>query len=289
LVGLGWTLGWWLLAWTRFGWFAGVQRYTFTPLWIGFIVVVNALVWWRTGRCPLQGGAMQVGRLFAASAAFWWMFEYLNRFVRNWHYLGAEGVGPLEYAVHASVCFSTVLPAVSSVRELIGSWTRIQNRLAVGPQWIWLDRREMGVFLVAGAVAGLGLTGAWPEYAYAALWSAPLLLAVGLAVAHGTNGWWREIAVGDWRNAGSWALAALVCGWFWEMWNAYSLAKWVYTVPFVQRWLVFEMPLLGFTGYFTFGLECALAVAWIDGRHWGKSAQDVIEQTEDVRIGKKRP
>ena len=76
-------------------------------------------------------------------------------------------------------------------------------------------------------------------------------------------GWWTQIAAGDWREAGSWALAALICGFFWEMWNFCSAAKWIYTVPFVQRWTVFEMPILGYAGYLPFGLECGLAVAWL--------------------------
>ncbi len=42
------------------------------------------------------------------------------------------------------------------------------------------------------------------------------------------------------------------------MWNYYSLAKWEYGVPFVQKYLVFEMPILGFAGYLPFGLECAV-------------------------------
>ena len=52
--------------------------------------------------------------------------------------------------------------------------------------------------------------------------------------------------------------AALVCGFFWELWNWQSVAKWVYTVPGVQRWHVFEMPLLGYAGYLPFGLECLM-------------------------------
>ncbi|MDX1707925.1 MAG: hypothetical protein R3274_04950, partial [Desulfobacterales bacterium] len=32
----------WILAWTRFSWFAALQPHTFTPLWVAFIVVINA-------------------------------------------------------------------------------------------------------------------------------------------------------------------------------------------------------------------------------------------------------
>ena len=51
-------------------------------------------------------------------------------------------------------------------------------------------------------------------------------------------------------------LAALLCGIFLETWNYHSLAKWVYTVPFVHRFKIFEMPMLGYAGYLPLGLEC---------------------------------
>jgi hypothetical protein len=65
------------------------------------------------------------------------------------------------------------------------------------------------------------------------------------------------VSHGDWRSAVASAFAALICGWFWEMWNFYSLAKWVYAVPLVHRYPIFEMPVLGYAGYLPFGLECA--------------------------------
>jgi len=59
------------------------------------------------------------------------------------------------------------------------------------------------------------------------------------------------------------ALAALICGGFWELWNFHSYAKWVYAVPYVQAFQIFEMPVAGFAGYLPFGLECAAVAAWI--------------------------
>ncbi|HTL69292.1 MAG TPA: hypothetical protein VL200_16625 [Lacunisphaera sp.] len=261
-LGIGWTAAWWILAWTRFPWFAWAQRFTFTPLWLGFIIVVNALTWRRRGSCLLVNEPRRLVRLFSASAAFWWGFEYLNRFVRNWHYLGVEDFGAIAYAANASVCFSTVLPAVASVREWLGGFPRLQRALASGPPWRWLDRRGPGPILVLLGAVGLVATGAQPLYFYPALWVAPLLLAVGLARVRGEPGWWNDIAVGDWHEAASWMLAAPVCGLCWEMWNYHSLAQWIYTVPFAQRWQVFEMPLAGYAGYVAFGLECAIAAAW---------------------------
>ena len=77
---------------------------------------------------------------------------------------------------------------------------------------------------------------------------------------------------GDGRESWQVALAGLVCGLFWEMWNYGSLAHWEYSVPFVQRFEIFHMPLLGYIGYLPFGLEC-LAVAKLLDILWQDKCQ----------------
>jgi hypothetical protein len=258
-LAIGWTLGWWLLAWTRFAWFAPLQSYTFFPLWLGFIVGVNALTLHRTGSCLMLRAPGKWVTLFLVSALFWWGFEWLNRFVHNWHYL-AEGFGPAGYAVHATVCFSTVLPAVAAVAEWLGSYSRWLNWAAAGPAWPWFARRGTAVVLAAGGLLALAGTGMYPRWTYPALWVAPLALLLAARVFQDRGGLAGEIGRGDWSRAATWMLAALICGFFWELWNWRSVAKWIYTVPGVERWFVFEMPLLGFAGYLPFGLECLLVV-----------------------------
>ena len=73
-LALFWTLGIWCLAWTRFEWMQAVQAHTFAPLWIGYIVLVNALTYRRTGRCMLLHRPRYFLSLFPLSAAFWWFF-----------------------------------------------------------------------------------------------------------------------------------------------------------------------------------------------------------------------
>lgn len=63
---------------------------------------------------------------------------------------------------------------------------------------------------------------------------------------------------GDWRALIAAAAAALICGFFWELWNYKSLARWEYAVPFVDRFHIFAMPILGYGGYLPFGWECLL-------------------------------
>jgi len=64
-------------------------------------------------------------------------------------------------------------------------------------------------------------------------------------------------------------MAALVCGFFWEMWNYYSLAKWVYSIPYVHRFQLFEMPVLGYLGYLPFGLLCIEIAEFFKGTSLG--------------------
>jgi len=64
----------------------------------------------------------------------------------------------------------------------------------------------------------------------------------------------------------AYAFAALICGFFWEMFNRLSDARWVYSIPYVHGAKIFEMPLPGFAGYLPFGLECAMVIDLVQRR-----------------------
>ena len=59
----------------------------------------------------------------------------------------------------------------------------------------------------------------------------------------------------NWRPMISLVLGCLICGFFWEMWNYYAYPKWIYHIPGVDFYHVFEMPALGFLGYIPFAFE----------------------------------
>jgi len=122
----------WVLAWSRIPWMGRFQAHTFTPLWIAFILLVNAFTLRRTGRCLMLSRTRLFLRLFPVSAGFWWTFEYLNRFVGNWRYVGVTEFGAVEYFLFATLPFSTVLPAVLSTRELLLSSPRLDGAFREG-------------------------------------------------------------------------------------------------------------------------------------------------------------
>ncbi|HEC13620.1 MAG TPA: hypothetical protein ENI80_10320 [Acidiferrobacteraceae bacterium] len=261
--GLAGTAGFWLLAWTRYTWFAPVQAYTFTPLWLGYIIVINALTWRRTGCCLIIHRTRFLFALFVASAAFWWFFEYLNRFVQNWYYMGVSDYSAFEYFFHATLPFATVLPAVISTRDWLASYNGLSVGLDAGLCVSLCRPKLWATAIFIAAVFGLLGIGLWPNQLYPLVWVAPLLLIVSSQVLLGHNTVFGPAAKGDWRTLWLSALAAIQCGFFWEMWNFYSLAKWEYSIPYVHRFEIFEMPILGYAGYLPFGLECAVVGAWM--------------------------
>lgn len=248
----------WTLAWTRFTWFEPLQPHTFTPIWLGYIGIVNALTVRRKGSSLLSRQPARFMALFPLSALFWWFFEYLNRFVGNWHYLGVSEFGPFEYVLFASLSFSTVLPAIASTAEWLGTFSRLHGAFG---RWHPLrpphPRPLAIVVLCATTLSLLGL-GVYPEMLYPLVWISPVLVIVSLQTLGARSTVFTPLEGGDWRELVSYAAAALVCGFFWEMWNHRSLAHWEYAVPYVDRFRIFEMPLLGYAGYLPFGIECAV-------------------------------
>jgi hypothetical protein len=256
-LGMGAGLIFWVLAWTRFPWFEACQPHTFTPLWLSYIVVINAMTYRRRGSCMIVDRPGFFLVLFPLSAIFWWFFEYLNRFVQNWQYVGVQ-FSPGEYFWYATLSFSTVLPAVLGTQEWIAGSSFIQQgfRDFVRVRLPCPRAVAAGVLMASGA--GLTGVGVWPDLLFPLLWVSPLLIIVSMQVIRGEPSMMVDMARGDWRPFVASASAALMCGWFWEMWDYYSLARWEYTVPFVHKFLIFEMPVLGFAGYLPFGLECAV-------------------------------
>jgi hypothetical protein len=242
----------WLASWSELT-PAEWRRHAFTPLWAGYVLAMNGLVYRRSGYSLLTHRPRWFATLFPASAAFWWLFEHLNQFVRNWHYTGIQASGDWDYFLQGTLPFSTVLPAVASTWMWLRQFPRLEAlrlpAVHAGPGLAWAA-------LAAGAL-GLAAIGPWPDAAFPMLWLGPLLLLLSLQQLVSGENLLAPLAHGDWRPLLQPALAALACGVLWELWNYWSLAKWHYSIPHVQRFHLFEMPLLGYAGYLPFGVTCA--------------------------------
>ena len=244
LIGLAWPLNWGL---------PGLRTHLlFFPLWLGYALVVDALVLRRSGTSILTRSPRDFALLFACSAPAWWLFEVFNERTQNWEYLGGDRFGGLTYFLLTTLSFSTVMPAVFGTAELVRSagWV---NRFSGGPRLA--PKRGLLLAMLGVGAAMVALSMALPGYFYPFLWGSAFFLAEPINAWRGRPSLLGHLARGDWRPVAALGLGALVCGLFWEMWNFWSYPKWAYHTPGVEFLHVFEMPLLGFLGYPPFGLE----------------------------------
>ncbi len=248
----------WTLAWKRFVWFSCFQLHTFVPLWLSYILVANALTTWRSGSCLMTRRPLLFASLFPVSTAFWWIFEYLNRFVQNWYYIEVSRFSATEYFLLASASFATVLPAVLGTKELLLTFSFFNNAFGSFASFSLKPAKSFAwtCLIISGiGLAGIGL---FPNHLFPLLWISPLIIILSLQTITDEKHIFSDINQGKWANIVASTLSALICGFFWEMWNYFSMAKWIYSVPFVQRYHLFEMPLMGYAGYLPFGLECTV-------------------------------
>jgi len=270
----------WFASWMHLG---ILGEYAFFPLWLGYIFTVDALVARRKGVSLLSRHPREFVALFLLSAPVLWIFEGLNRFVQNWHYLGAEHYPPWQYILVATIDFSTVIPAIFETTELVSTFSfpitlqgdqmgRGQARtsaekIRVNPRssasYRVISPRLPWLLMYVGALAFAAVV-LVPQFAFPLTWVWLVLLIDPLNYLRGSQiprssagraSLLRQVESGDWRLVVALALAALVCGFFWEMWNFYAMPKWYYTVPFFGFAKVFEMPLLGYGGYLPFAWE----------------------------------
>jgi hypothetical protein len=282
--GLGAMLISWGIAWTRAPVFASVQRHSFLMLWLSYILLVNGLCVWRSGRSPMTRDRRGYLMLFPASAGFWWFFEYLNRFVQNWYYEGAEVFSRGEYIIFASLSFATVLPAVISTAALLETVPALNRPFTDLPKLRSSQPRRLGIGVLLVAALGLALIGVWPSLLFPLPWLSPLIIGCALAGIAGRPSVLSPLAEGDWRRLVIPPLAALICGFFWEMWNLHSLAKWVYSIPYVHVGKIFEMPVLGYAGYLPFGIECIFAAQLAGWRQGLASGPAPVAESATPRV-----
>jgi hypothetical protein len=257
-LGVALLLAGWALAWTRLPWAAAIQPYTFSPPWFGYILVVNALAFRRSGTCLLTARPGAFLLLFPVSAGFWWYFEYLNRFVQNWHYVDIADLSASGYFWMATLAFSTVLPAVYGTYEALTAGLGRTPAHEPPPPPTPRPRPVAAAALLVLSGAGLVFLGVAPDLLFPLLWLAPLFILVAARLFAGRPPLDPEPGEAIGPRIARFAAAALICGFVWELWNACSLARWIYTVPYVNRFHLFEMPILGYAGYLPFGVECAL-------------------------------
>ena len=255
----------------------------FTPIvWTGYIFFVDALVFALKARSLLMTDRLELLVIVVVSIATWWLCELYNapRFWKSdlelwWHYHNVEPNLWLR-RVGYDWAFATIFPLLFITAELFRvTLFKNSNR---GPA-IKFSRALLISFII------LGTTGVvWP-LVFPSAWLAPVIWLSFVFLVDPVNAMrgWPSIAGdlrrGDWRRLWSLLTAGLVCGFLWEFFNYWAIAKWTYTVPYLGNVKIFEMPVLGFLGFPPFAVEC-----WVIYIFVRSFLQPAVRETESAEI-----
>ena len=267
----------WPFSWAESG--TGLQ-YTFFPLWLGFILAVDGLVLRRTGTSLIVRSPKIMAMMFILAVPYWWMFEAINQVIQNWVYIGSDPETSLFSLIQTSLAFSVVIPAVFEVSELVGSFNFI-NRFARMPALV-LNRQQVAIIGILGVLSLAALL-TWPKYLFPITWLSLFFIFDPINYLTGRPSITANVRHGDWRLVVAFALGALICGFFWEMWNYQATISWQYNIGFFDFARIFHMPLLGYGGYLPFGLETYAMFHFVVGLlGWSRDANTPVRGDLDI-------
>lgn len=244
-----------------------VRTWFYQLAWWSYILVIDALVQWRTGNSLIVDRTRTFLVMAFASAAFWFGWELVNLRVANWHYVSLPREIWLRWP-GTFVAYATVLPGVLGTYELLTVLgMRIGSRvkpIASGTSWY-------GWFIAVG-LAMFALPMIWPRLFFPLIWIGMIFLLEPLNHRFGLPSLMRDWQKGDLSPFVRLLFAGLITGLVWESWNFLSDARWVYTIPYLAEPKLFAMPLAGFGGFPPFAVECFVFMSALGilraGRGW---------------------
>jgi hypothetical protein len=248
---------------------AGIEPFASwnTPIaWTGFILFADSIVFRVRGSSWIRSAPFEFALLALVSIPLWIVFEGFNLVLNNWHYTGLTENFWLRQFGYAWA-FATIWPAIFEAAELIGcvraGWAGRagmagQSTAPLLPALPAFPARP--ALSIAAGTAMLALPFAVPgqvaRYLAAPVFLGFILLLDPLNRRLGAESLSGDLHVGRSDRLVNLLAAGLLCGVLWEFWNFWARAKWVYTVPIMERLKIFEMPLPGYFGFPPFAIEC---------------------------------
>ena len=150
--------------------------------------------------------------LFLISAPAWWLFELINWQTQNWFYDGKQFFTDVEYAILATISFSTVMPAVFGTAEFVGTFkwvSNFKNGKALLPTKATLNR-----FLLIGFTM-LALIIIFPKFFYYFEWTAVYFILESINYKLKNRTLFDYTINGNWSTIAALTIGALICGFFW--------------------------------------------------------------------------
>ncbi len=274
--------------------FKGVEPFVtwfYDFAWWSYILIIDSIIYYLSTpkegkdqkKTPIQqklkGNSLLCNRrrefilLMAWSVCFWLIYEAANLVLKNWHYINLPANTWVRW-VGYFIAFATVLPAVFETTELLETAGIFKNNRV---KRIKVTKNVHILFYILG-LTFLITPLIFPDYCFALIWGCFVFLLEPVNYMWGGRSLLRDWENGTFRKFYLLLLGGLICGALWELWNYWASAKWVYTVPFVGKLKIFEMPLLGYIGFPPFAVECYVMYNFVSlfryNRTWEKDSTD---------------
>ncbi|MBI9061311.1 MAG: hypothetical protein JEZ14_04950 [Marinilabiliaceae bacterium] len=237
----------------------------FIPIIWGIVFATDGWVYKRTnGHSILGDKPWNLVWMACCSAFAWGYFEYLSFYVGvNWYYPEAARISTLAFYVYAIVGGGVLVPFAFEGYMLLNSFKALGRRYSFGPKITLSKPVQTGAMVIS--LLSIFLITYFPNILFPMVWLGPVII---LSVAFDMIGLWtpfRPIArEGNWTPLALIGFAELIIGLIHETVNFFSAfhhpfstivpGYWIYSVPYVDRFYVFEMPFEGLFGYLPYGI-----------------------------------
>ncbi len=237
-----------------------------TPLcWVGYLLVMDGLLALLHRRrpavhadSPVRSRSRRFAVAFITSVLVWLFFDWVNfHYIHAWDYLGLPASRAHEY-IAKFIAFGAISPAMFLAAELFQTLgvRKITGRpIPISRSW------QVAVFALGIPMLIFPFVIRQP-IGCLTLWLAVIFVLDPINHFFGTPSLIDDWGHGRFARTISLMAGGLTCGFLWEFWNYWAVAKWVYDLPFLgpfEAYRLFEMPLPGFAGFPPFALECSVA------------------------------
>lgn len=234
----------------------------FPIIWISYILTIDALVYKIKGNSLMSNRPYTLLGMFIISSLFWWIFEFINLRIDNWNYSGLEGfvvyTGVNEISTNTiknlfgALSFATVLPALFETVELIRSLNLFENKKL--RKHYKITKTFLYITVSLGIICFI-LPIFFPTFTFPLVWLTFFLLLDPINYLNKQPSIIEHLKDRKLAIPLSLLFAGIILGFFWEFWNYWAITKWTYNIPFLNFYKIFEMPIIGYIGYFPFALE----------------------------------
>lgn len=250
-------------------------NWALVPLFWGFIFMQDGLVYYVSRGRSLFATRPQILVAIAVSSALGWLFyEYMNFFINeNWYYPAGANIKPEIFLIYSSLGSTALLTMALQWFMLLLSMPKLRVKYTKGPKLQF--SKKVWIFIMVCTGILLFLNRFYPNQLFGVFWLLPAIFIMCALEIAGIWSPFTPLKDGDWSALSLPALASFIQGFVYEGWNYYSAqhiageaiphtenpAFWLYDIPYVNAFHIFEMPVLGFWGYFPFGIYCY--VFWV--------------------------